>query len=103
MKKRPMPEDFDLHAYEHFPVLEKRYHAGQSTIARWRAEMGIVSRPHRPVEQISLSGHVIAVYDSPYYAGEAIGKTHRNIWEAAKNYPFRTSYGYRWRFVDGKL
>lgn len=107
MKKRPMPEDFEEHAREPAVDLAKRYRTSLTVIRRWRDELGMPRRTneYRPVVQIATDGTVVKVHDSAYYAALALGKTaggKSNILTAAAVYPYRTAYGFRWRFVDGR-
>lgn len=107
MKKRPMPDDFREHAREPVAGLAKRYRTSCTVIRRWRDELGMPRRTngYRPVAQIATDGTVVKVHDSAYYAAMALGKTagwKRNIITAADAYPYRTAYGFRWRFVDGR-
>lgn len=104
MRKRPMPDDFREHAREPVVDLAKRYRTSFAAVRRWRDEMGMPRRTneYRPVVQIATDGTVVKVHDSAYYAALALGKKggNSNILSAADAYPYRTAYGFRWRFVD---
>ena len=101
MNRRPMPEDFREHKRETIVQLMVRYHAGQDAVMRWREECGIMPRKYKdkPVAQIAMDGKIVATYDSVYYAAQDYYGNPSNIALAARNYPNRTAYGYRWRYI----
>ena len=101
MNKRPMPEDFREHATEPIKDLTKRYRTSCVAVRRWRAELGMPQTTYqkRMMEQIGMTGEVIQTFENAGAAGRELGVDYRLIYMAAKEYPYRTAYGYRWRFV----
>jgi len=99
---RQRPADFEEHAGEKVRDLVLRYRTSNVKIAIWKQEIGIPvkRRPKRPMEQIDPeTGKVVATWDSAYYAAKEYFGSPSNILTAAAGYPYRTAYGYRWRFL----
>ena len=83
---------------EHLP---KYYTAGGF---RWEykdAELDIRKKPERkkPVVQMTLDGHVIAVFDSATDAAHAIGVISSCIKHCCQG-KTKTSYGYKWKYKE---